>query len=192
MAADNMSLGRFRLEGIPQAIRGMPQVEVTFDIDANGILKVSARDQATGKEQNVTITASTNLSKNEIDRMVRDARDHETDDRRQKELVEARNTADNMAYQTEKALRELGERLPESERRIIQDKVEALRQANQGQDVAQIKRLSGELENALHALNQQASAQQPAQPSGNGGQHNAGGQDGSDEGEVVEGQFRDL
>ncbi|MBP1692406.1 MAG: dnaK [Chloroflexi bacterium] len=192
MAADNMSLGRFRLEGIPQAIRGMPQVEVTFDIDANGILKVSARDQATGKEQNVTITASTNLSKNEIDRMVRDARDHESDDRRQKELVEARNTADNMAYQTEKALRELGERLPESERRIIQDKVEALRQANQGQDVAQIKRLSGELENALHALNQQASAQQPAQPSGNGGQHNAGGQDGSDEGEVVEGQFRDL
>jgi len=192
MAADNMSLGRFRLEGIPQAIRGMPQVEVTFDIDANGILKVSARDQATGKEQNVTITASTNLSKNEIDRMVRDARDHESDDRRQKELVEARNTADNMAYQTEKALRELGERLPESERRIIQDKVEALRQANQGQDVAQIKRLSGELENALHALNQQASAQQPAQPSGNGGQNNAGGQDGSDEGEVVEGQFRDL
>ena len=193
MSADNMSLGRFRLEGIPQATRGLPQIEVTFDIDANGILKVSARDQATGKEQNVTITASTNLSKNEIDRMVRDARDHESDDQRRKELVEARNTADNLAYQTEKILRDLGERLPDGERQKIQDKVDSLRQAIQGQDTAQIRRLTGELENANHALNQQASAQKSAQPSGNGGHsYDGASRDDTDEGEVVEGQFRDL
>src|SRR5512137_1639257 len=102
MAADNMSLGRFRLEGIPHAQRGTPQIEVTFDIDANGILNVTAHDKATGKEQKVTVTASTNLSKSEIDRKVREAREHEAEDKRQRELIEARNTADNLAYQTEK------------------------------------------------------------------------------------------
>ena len=104
MVADNMSLGRFRLEGIPGATRGIPQIEVTFDIDANGILNVTARDRATNKEQNITISASTNLSKDEIDRMVQAAREHEVDDKRRKELVEVRNQADNIIYQTEKSL----------------------------------------------------------------------------------------
>jgi molecular chaperone DnaK len=107
MSADNMSLGRFRLEGIPPTPRGTAQIEVTFDIDANGILNVTAQDKATGKEQKVTITASTNLTKEEIDRKVREGREHEADDKRQRELIEARNNADSLVYQTEKTLRDL-------------------------------------------------------------------------------------
>ena len=106
MAADNMSLGQFNLEGIPPAPRGMPQVEVTFDIDANGILNVSAQDKATGKEQTITITASTNLNKDDIERMVRQAEINKAADQRRKELIEARNQADQMAYVTEKSLRD--------------------------------------------------------------------------------------
>ena len=102
MAADNMTLGRFRLEGIPPAPRGIPQVEVAFDIDANGILNVHARDRATGKEQKITITASTNLNKGDIDRMVRESEQHADADRERKALIEARNLADNLVYQAEK------------------------------------------------------------------------------------------
>ena len=120
MAADNMSLGRFRLEGIAPAPRGLPQVEVTFDIDANGILNVTARDKATGKEQRVTITASTNLNKADIERMVQEGRQNEAADRQRRELVEARNTADSLAYQTEKTLSELGDKVPAAERQDIQ------------------------------------------------------------------------
>lgn len=160
MAADNMSLGRFRLEGIPPAPRGIPQIEVTFDIDANGILNVTAKDKATGKEQKVTITASTNLRKDEIERMIREAREHESEDRRRKELAEARNTADQLAYQTEKTLRELGEKVPSAERESIQQKINDLRQAAKGEDIERIRRLSEELQNAFHALSQQLYAQQ--------------------------------
>jgi molecular chaperone DnaK len=185
MAVDNMSLGRFRLEGIPPSPRGIPQIEVTFDIDANGIINVSARDQASGKEQKVTVTASTNLNKSEIDRMVQDARAHEADDLRRKELVEARNTADNLAYQTEKALREIGDQLPEIERHNIQNKIENLRQAIQGNETDKIRNLSNDLQNALHALGQQASArQETGNPAGYGNQRN--------EGEVIEGQFHEI
>jgi molecular chaperone DnaK len=127
MAADNMTLGHFRLEGIPPAPRGLPQVEVTFDIDANGILNVTARDKATGREQKVTITASTNLSQGEIERMVQQAREHQSEDRKHRELVEARNNADSLAYQTEKTLTELGEKVPASERQNIQSKIDALK-----------------------------------------------------------------
>ena len=187
MAADNMSLGRFRLEGIPPAPRGLPQVEVVFDIDANGILNVTARDKATGKEQKVTITASTNLEKSDIDRMVRDAREHESEDRRRKELVEARNNADTLAYQTEKTLRDLGDKVPEVERENIQNRINAVRQALESDDISNIQRLSEELQNALHALTQQVSAQQQTEPQGpsNNGDRN-------DEGEVVEGQFHEV
>jgi len=204
MAADNMSLGRFRLDGIPGAPRGVPQVEVTFDIDANGILNVMARDKATGKEQKVTITASTNLSKAEIDKMIQQSRMHEADDRQRRELVEARNNADSLAYQTEKALRDLGEKVPQSERRNIQSQVNDLREAAKGDDIARIQRVSGDLQNAFHALNQQMSASQEPSPAGYGGNGKAGGngyehpsddqagtpQNG--EGEVIEGSFRDL
>ncbi len=188
MAADNMSLGRFRLEGIPPAPRGVPQIEVTFDIDANGILNVTAKDKATGKEQKVTITASTNLSKDEIERMVQQAREHEAEDRRRKELAEARNLADNLIYQTEKTLKELGDKVPLGEREKINNKLDALRSAIKGDNTQHIKQLSEELQNAFHALSQQLYAQQAssgARPGGNG--HGATRRE--DEGEVIEGEF---
>jgi len=203
MANDNMSLGRFRLEGILPAPRGMPQIEVTFDIDANGILNVTARDKATGKEQKVTITASTNLNRSEIDRMVDEARKNEALDRQRRELIEARNSADALAYQTEKAFTELGDKVPSTERQQIQGQIDGLRQAMQGEDAGAIKRQSETLQNAFHALSQQLYAQQGGQPqasgfgsygqpggyapSGNG--HGSNGR-GQDEGEVVEGEFR--
>jgi len=193
MAGDNMSLGRFRLEGIPPAPRGIPQVEVTFDIDANGILNVTAKDKATGKEQKVTITASTNLNKSEIDKMVQQAREHENEDRRRKELVEARNNADSLAYQTEKALRDLGDKVPQTERQQIENKLNSLKEAIKGEDLAHIKQLSDELQNAFHALSQQMYAQQQTQPGAStppGSNDRSNGS--SDEGEVVEGEFREA
>jgi len=203
MANDNMSLGRFRLEGIPPAPRGVPQVEVTFDIDANGILNVSAKDKASGNEQNVTITASTNLSKSEIDHMVQEAREHESEDRNRKELIESRNTADNLAYQTEKTLQQLGEKVPESERKNIQEKINSLREDIKGENTPEIKRHIEDVQNAFHALSQQLYADQQsageqssdAYTGGNG--HNGHGQAPSpggdaDQGEVVEGEFREA
>jgi molecular chaperone DnaK len=190
MAADNMSLGRFRLEGIPPAPRGVPQIEVTFDIDANGILNVTAKDKATGKEQKVTITASTNLNKDEIERMIREAREHEAEDRRRRELVEARNTADQLAYQTEKTLRELGDKVPSTERESIQQKINDLRQAAKGDDIERIRRLSEELQNAFHAISQQLYAQQAQSAASSGGNGRATGDVG--EGDVVEGEFREA
>ncbi len=195
MAEDNMSLGRFRLDGIPPAPRGVPQIEVTFDIDANGILNVTAKDRATGKEQKVTITASTNLSDNDIERMMREAREHEAEDRRRKELVEARNNADSLIYQTEKVLRDLGDKVNASERKDIEAKISQLRETIKGEDISAIKQQSEALQNALHALSQQLYAQQQA--AGAAGPQAAGptggnGQGPSDEGEVVEGEFREA
>jgi molecular chaperone DnaK len=192
MATDNMSLGRFRLEGIPPAPRGVPQIEVTFDIDANGILNVTARDKATGKEQKVTITASTNLNKSEIDRMVREARDHESEDRKRRELVEARNMADSLAYQTEKTLRDLGEKVTESERQNIQKKIKDLREAIKSEDTSRIKSLADDLQNAFHAISQQLYAQQQTPSGGHAPSGNGHGQGPTDEGEVVEGEFREA
>jgi molecular chaperone DnaK len=192
MAADNMSLGRFRLEGIPPAPRGLPQVEVTFDIDANGILNVTARDRATNKEQKVAITASTNLNKAEIDQLVQQARQHEAEDRQRRELVETKNNADSLVYQTEKSLRELGDKLPENERQIIQRKADELQEAIKSDRVDQIKRLSDDLQNAFNALSQQLYAQQEpasAYPGGNGRSHTPPGNS-EDEGEVIEGEFQ--
>jgi molecular chaperone DnaK len=198
MAADNMSLGRFRLEGIPPAPRGIPQVEVTFDIDANGILNVTAKDKATSKEQKVTITASTNLNDAEIDRMVQQAKEHASEDRQRKELIEARNQADSLAYQTEKTLRDLGDKVPASERQDIESRIASLREALQGEDTQKIKQQSDELQNAFHALSQQMYAQDQAQPgtpppapNGSGGP-GAGPAGPDDEGEVVEGEFREA
>ncbi len=205
MAADNMSLGNFRLDGIPPAPRGMPQVEVTFDIDANGILNVTARDKASGKEQQVTITASTNLSESDIDRMVKEAKQNESADAQRRTLIEARNTADSLAYQTEKTLTELGDKVPSAEAENIRAKVEALKTAAQGEDVLKIKSLSEELQHAFHAISQQL-YQQEGQAAGGqapGGNPFAGyrpenGANGSgengkdDEGEVIEGEFREA
>jgi molecular chaperone DnaK len=162
---------------------------VSFDIDANGIIHVMARDQDTGKEQQVTITASTNFSKSEIDRLVRDARNHEADDQRRKELAEVRNTADNLAYQTEKALGELDGQLPDGERTKVHDKVESLRQAIKGEDINTIRRLSDELQNVVNALSQQLYARQQT---GQATSHGGNGHGGEGEGEVIEGQFHEA
>jgi len=180
MAADNMSLGRFRLEGIPPAPRGIPQIEVTFDIDANGILNVTARDKATGKEQSVTITASTNLSESDVERMVKEAKKHEAEDRRRRELADARNTADTLAYQAEKSLRELGDKVPAQDREQIQNKIDALKKAMEGEDIQEIKRLTEEVQQASYALSQQLYAQS-ATPE----KEAEGERPGGDEGDVV-------
>jgi molecular chaperone DnaK len=192
MANDNMSLGRFRLEGIPPAPRGLPQVEVTFDIDANGILNVMARDKATGKEQKVTITASTNLSKDEIDLKVRQAREHEAEDRRQRELVETRNSADNLAYQTEKTLRELGARLPASDRENIEQKINHLRETLKENDTSKIAQQSTDLQNAFHALSQQLYAKQSQDAAASDQTQSDSGPNPNPEGEVLEGEFREV
>ena len=187
MAADNMSLGRFRLEGIPLAPRGIPQVEVTFDIDANGIINVTARDKATAKQQQVTITASTNLSKQEIEGKIAEARQHEAEDRRQRELIAARNAADALVYQTEKALADLGDKVPAAERQHIETRLASLKEAASGSDPARIHSLVGELQNAFHALSQQLYAQSPTTSNAPSGQPPTP----DDEG-VIEGEFRSV
>lgn len=190
MVSDNMSLGRFRLEGIPPAPRGIPQVEVTFDIDSNGILNVSARDKATGKEQNVTITASTNLNQSEIDRMVKDAREHESEDRLRRDLIEARNTADSLAYQTEKTLQDLGDKISADEKSRIEVKISKLRELLAGDDIPSIRQKTEELQNAFHAISQQMYAQQSGEPGSNG--HGPEGKHEEEGDEVVEGEFREI
>jgi molecular chaperone DnaK len=162
MAADNNSLGMFNLEGIPPAPRGIPQVEVTFDIDANGILNVAAKDKATGKEQQITITASTNLSKGEVENLVQDAKRYEAEDRRRKELVDARNTADALIYQMEKTLRDLGDKVSTPDRGRIEQVMEELKQAKEGNDAARIRQLIEQLQQASYAIGQQMYAEQAA------------------------------
>jgi molecular chaperone DnaK len=139
MAADNKSLGKFILDGIPPAPRGMPQIEVTFDIDANGILKVTAQDKATGRTQHITITASSGLSEAEVEKMRKDAEVHAEEDRKRSELIEARNNADNTVYAAEKALREFGEKVPAEIRSEVETKVAEVKKAAEGEDVAAIK-----------------------------------------------------
>ena len=186
MAGDNMSLGRFRLDGIPPAPRGIPQVEVTFDIDANGIIHVTAKDKATGKEQKVAITASTNLNKSDIDRMVQEARQNETADKKRREVIEVKNNADNLGYQIEKSLRELGDKVPAAERSSIEAKVSELKQVAQGEDVEKIKKLTEELQNTFHALSQQMYAQGQPQAEPEGGP-SAGPKDG----DVIDGEVKE-
>jgi len=195
MAADNMSLGQFNLEGIPPAPRGVPQVEVTFDIDANGILNVSAKDKATGKEQAIAITASTNLDEHDVERMVREARQHETEDRRRRELVDARNSADAAIYQVEKALRELDGKVSASDRSTIERTIEDLKVAKEGNDASRIRQLVEQLQQASYAMSQQLYAQQAGAqgtggPQPGGGQYPPGGNDGPDD--VIDGDFSEA
>ena len=178
MATDNVSLGQFNLEGIPPAPRGMPQIEVTFDIDANGILNVAAKDKATGTEQTITITASTNLKEGDVDRMVREAKQHESEDRQRRDLVEARNSADAVIYQVEKALREVGDKVSNADRSTIERTIEDLMAAKEGNDTARIQQLIEQLQQASHAIGQQVYAQQQAEAQQAGAQPGAGQQGG--------------
>lgn len=190
MANDNMSLGRFRLDGIPPAPRGVPQVEVTFDIDANGILHVTAKDKASGKEQKIMITASTNLNKNDIERMVQEARQNEAEDKKRREGISIKNDADNLIYQTEKALRDLGDKVPASERTSIETQINDLKQAAQGDDTDTIKKHTETLQNAFHALSQQLYSQGEPQAQGQpqgGAQSTPPHQDG----DVIDGEVKE-
>jgi molecular chaperone DnaK len=191
MAGDNMSLGRFRLDGIPPAPRGIPQVEVTFDIDANGILHVTAKDKATGKEQKVTITASTNLNKQDIERMVQEGRQHESEDKKRRELIEAKNNADNLAYQLEKTLRDLGDKVPSNERSNIEAKINDLKQAAQTDDLNRIKKTTDDAQNAFHALSQQLYAQGQPQGQAQGQGPQGGPSSSSTDGDVIEGEVKE-
>jgi molecular chaperone DnaK len=154
LAADNRLLGEFNLEDIPPAPRGMPQIEVTFDIDANGILNVSAKDKGTGKEKKIRIESSSGLSQSEVEKMRRDAESHASDDKHKRELIEARNEADNRIYQIEKLLKEHADKLSDNDKRPIQAAVERVKQTASGDDVGAIRTALGELEQASHAMAQ--------------------------------------
>ena len=154
MAEDNRTLGKFELVGIPPAPRGIPQIEVSFDIDADGILHVSAKDLGTGKEQKIRITASGGLSETEVEKMVNEAKEHEEEDRKKAQLIEAKNKADSLIYTTEKSLRDYGDKLSSSEKEMIEEKVEELKKAMQSNDSSKIKQKIEELKNASYTLSE--------------------------------------
>jgi len=205
MATDNKTLGKFRLEGIPPAPRGVPQIEVTFDIDANGITHVNAKDLGTGKEQRITITASSNLSKEDVDRMVRDAASHAEDDKRKKEEIETRNHADNLAYATEKMLKEIGDKVSESDKADVQKALDNVRSLLKSGSADQLKTATDQLQQASmklgQAVYQKAGAGQaagagptggngsPGEPAG-AGAGPAAGPDGA-QGDVIDAEFKE-
>jgi molecular chaperone DnaK len=194
MAADNRTLGRFMLDGILPAPRGLPQIEVTFDIDANGILNVSARDKGTGKEQKITITASSGLSKEEVENMKREAEQYAAEDTKRKEEIEVRNTADSLVYTTEKTLRDHGDKIPGDVKQEIDVKTTAVKSALQGQDVDAIRSATQELTQVMQKVGASV-YQQPGQPPPSGKKPGGEGEgDGGEEGEegTVEGEFREV
>jgi molecular chaperone DnaK len=193
LAGENKSLGRFVLDGIPPAPRGTPQIEVSFDIDANGILNVSARDKATGRAQQITIQSSSGLSKEEIDRMVREAESHAEEDRRRREEAEAHNLADSTVYRAERTLRDYGDRVSPDQRSSIESKVEAVRTAMNSSDIPQMRRLSEDLERALQHIGQAiyGSPASSAQPGGSSRQEPEPPPPPADSG-TVEGEFREM
>ena len=196
MATDNKTLGRFDLVGIPPAPRGVPQIEVTFDIDANGIVHVSAKDLGTGKEQSIRIQVSSGLSEEEVKRMVNDAQKFSAEDKKRREEIETRNQADSLVYQTEKSLKEYGDKVPESDRETIKAKAEELKAAIAKNDVAEIKAKQEELLSASHKLAEAIYKQagpQPGQATGGGpeaGPSHAAGAAGSDD--VVDAEFESM
>jgi len=187
-ARDNRTLGRFHLDGIPPAPRGMPQVEVTFDIDANGILNVKAQDKGTGREQSVTITASSTLSKDEVERLVKEAQAHAAEDRGKREEVELRNQADQMVYQAEKVLKENEERIPAEVKTEVETKMEALKSASKGGDTAALRKAMDEFNEALQKVGQHI--YQGAGAGGPDGQA-PGGQEKPKE-DVVDADYREV
>jgi molecular chaperone DnaK len=182
MAVDNKSLGKFILDGIPPAPRGIPQIEVTFDIDANGILKVTAQDKATQRSQHITITASSGLSDSEVDRMRKEAESHADEDKKRKELIEARNYADNTVYTAEKTLRELGDKVPADLKSQVESKVQAVKEVMDKEDSEAMRKATDELGQVIQKVG--AAAYQQAGPAaggpgGPGGPADAGGDGGA-------------
>jgi molecular chaperone DnaK len=193
MARDNRTLGRFHLVGIPPAPRQVPQIEVTFDIDANGILNVSARDTGTGKQQAITITASSGLTKNDVERMVTEAEAHAAEDATRKQEIEVRNQTDSLVYSTERTLSEHGAKLPEADRKAIEEALGQTREALKGDDVERIKQAQEQLTRASHKLAElmYREAQAKTSPGGDPGS-TQGPAGGPKEGEVVDADFEDL
>jgi len=187
MAADNKSLGKFTLDGIPPAPRGVPQIEVTFDINANGILEVTAKDKATSRQQNITITASSGLSESEVESMRRDAEAHAEEDRKRRELIEARNTADNAVYSSEKTLTDLGEKVPADVKTRVEEAIAKVRSVRDQEDPAVINSAVEELMKVLQEVGQaaysQTQSEAPEQPQPDQDQPS------KDDGEVVDGEF---
>jgi len=192
MAHDNKTLGRFILDGIPPSPRGLPQIEVTFDIDANGILNVSAKDKASGKIQKITITASSGLSKDEIEKMKKEAEMHAGEDQKKKELTEAKNMADTLVYTSEKALRDAGDKVPAADKKEIEGKIEELKKIKDGEDISAIRQKTQELSAAIQKIGSALYGQQPA-----GGQADQPANSQTEEkkkpeaGDVVEGEVED-
>src|SRR3989440_509571 len=189
LARDNKSLGRFRLEGIPPAPRGVPQIEVTFDIDANGILNVTARDKASGREQKITITATSGLSKEEVDRMVREAELHAQEDRQRREEIETRNRADSMAYRAERTLQEMGDRIPANLHGEVEDKIKAVRDALAGMDLTRVRSAADDLERTMQRVGQEVYSEAGAAAGASDG--TSGAASGSEPG-TVEGEYREV
>ncbi|MFC1939437.1 molecular chaperone DnaK [Chloroflexota bacterium] len=195
MAADNRTLGRFMLDGILPAPRGVPQIEVSFDIDANGILSVKAHDKGTGKEQKITITASSGLSKEEVEKMQREAETHAADDAKRREEVETRNNADTMAYTAEKTLRDNKDKIPSDLNQEVENKIQAVRSALQGTDIEAVRRATQELNESMQKVGQAVYQQQPPPPPGGEAPPEGEGGEDKEEGEredTVEGEFKEV
>jgi molecular chaperone DnaK len=208
MSGDNRTLGRFHLDGLPPAPRGVPQIEVTFDLDANGILNVKAQDKGTGREQSVRIEASSTLSRDDVERLVHEAESNAAEDRKRREEVELRNEADQMLYQAEKTINENGDKIPEDVKSEVEGKMQAVRDASQG-DAATLRQAMDDFNTSLakvgqHIYQEAGGASGSRQPGGgqsgggqSGGGQSGGGQSGGeapsqDEGDVVDADYREV
>ena len=202
MAADNKTLGRFELTDIPPAPRGVPKIEVSFDIDANGIVHVSAKDLGTGKEQKITIQSDSGMSKEDIDRMVKEAKAHEAEDKKRKDDIDTKNQADNMVYQAEKAVKDFGDKVDSSKKDEVQKGIDALKEAMKGQDTEAIKKAMEDLKKPLYAMTSEAYQQAGPQPGAQGGPQAGGPQAGPQPGaqqsesknddDVVDAEYTDV
>lgn len=193
MAKDNKTLGVFHLDGIPPAPRGVPQIEVTFDIDANGIVHVSAKDLGTGKEQNITITSSTNMSKEEIERAVKEAEQFKAEDEKRREEIDTRNAADQMVFQTEKTMKDLGDKVTEDEKKAVNEKIDALKEALKGSDIGKIKAAQEELSKKVYEISARVYSQtaQQGNPAGTAGTGDSGAAGGAGP-DIHEANYREV
>ncbi len=201
MARDNKSIGVFHLDGIPAARRGVPQIEVTFDIDANGIVHVSAKDRGTGKEQQITISSSTNMNKDEIDQAVKDAEKFAEEDKKHRDEVDTRNAADQMIFQTEKTLEDLGDKVTADEKKVITEKIDVLKETLKGDNLDRIKEAQEELSKKVYEISSRIYSQQAQQgnpndqggnPNDQGGNPNAGGYDAQSGPDVHEADYHEV
>jgi molecular chaperone DnaK len=200
MASDNKKLATFRLDGIPPAPRGVPQIEVTFDIDANGILNVTAKDKATNKEQKVAITASSMLAKEDVDQMVRDAAEHAEEDRKRRSEVESRNEADALVFQAERLVKDLGDKISDEEKTEVQTRIDAVKEALSGTDAGAIDSTKQQLAEVLQRIGTRAYEASESGGNGAGGADGDGSTDGAgpesgegaEEGETIEGEYKEV